>query len=71
MPSAGRSSWRAATKLDPEPQKGSRIRLLRGQNASTSGAWPTARGDGFNVQIPPGIAVSGNLVLVPKKESQR
>ncbi len=34
-------------------------------------AWPTARGDGYNVQIPPGIAVSGNLVLVPKKDDRR
>jgi hypothetical protein len=32
-------------------------------------AFPHTKGEGFNLKITPGIAVSGDLVLFPPKES--
>jgi len=32
-------------------------------------AFPHKKGEGFNLKITPGIAVSGDLVLFPPKES--
>ena len=31
-------------------------------------AWPTKSGDGFTIDLPPGLMVSGRLAILPRKE---